>query len=75
MIGMNLYNQFLSDCSGTIWRAFSSINVKESEGVLFSLSRDFQRTGEVLLGPVLEALAPVANITMESQVCEFLLFI
>lgn len=29
-------------------------------------------TGEVLLGPVVEALAPVANITIESQVCLFL---
>jgi hypothetical protein len=64
MIGMNYYMVRLS-----------GISFKEFEGMFFYLSRDFQRTGEVLLGPVMEALAPIANTTMESQVCEFILFI
>lgn len=33
-----------------------------------SCFRDFTKVEEILLAPVVEALAPIANITVESQV-------
>ncbi|KAJ4748579.1 GPI transamidase component PIG-S [Rhynchospora pubera] len=50
---------------GNVVLSFSLLNSNPSDWIY---DWDFQRTGEVLLAPVLEALAPVANITMESQV-------
>ncbi|XP_078167343.1 uncharacterized protein LOC144562079 [Carex rostrata] len=50
---------------GNVVLSFSLLN-SDPSGWVYDWG--FQMTGEVLLGPVMEALAPVANITMESQV-------
>ncbi|KAK1282650.1 hypothetical protein QJS10_CPB22g00685 [Acorus calamus] len=50
---------------GRVVLSFSLLNADPSDWVY---DWDFQKTGEIMMAPVVEALAPVANITLESQV-------